>query len=126
MIPSPLPPFSPLPPLDYLPRYSFVICCRCHRCHQDVNTLTEHGVDIPGDTIRCNPLFAACVTGQLEAIDWLLSHGADATVPSEYGYTPLHAGAYRNQVAVIELLFDKATKLDIDAVDEFGASSPRW
>ena len=37
-------------------------------------------------------------------VDWLLSNGADRTIPEENGYTPMHAAAFSGHAAIVKML----------------------
>ena len=52
----------------------------------------------------------------LEIVQWLLSHGANLTIPDEeYGWTPLHVAAYHGQVEITRFLLQY--KADDNAQD---------
>jgi ankyrin repeat protein len=60
---------------------------------QSVRALVEYGVNVnavsPGD--RVSPLLVAAVNGQFDIAKYLLAHGADPTLATAGGVTPLYA-----------------------------------
>ena len=71
-------------------------------------------------------LSLAASRGDLPAVDWLLSHGADPDVRAEalYGGTPLMLAAGNNDVPMLERLL--AGKAAVDARDKAGDTALNW
>ena len=56
-------------------------------------------------------LSSAVRNGRLEMVKWMLDKGADFTVASNDGWTPLHSAANRGHIEVVKLLLDKGADL---------------
>lgn len=63
-----------------------------------------HHVDEAVPLIGTRPLMLAAAYGHVETIKALLDAGADVNAQDVTGWTPLHAGAYKGDAAVVSLL----------------------
>lgn len=76
----------------------------------DVNTRGESGE---------TALFQACITGNAEAVRYLLAHSADINLADNEGHVPLHAAAIRADVTLIKALM-KVDGANVDVADSTG------
>ena len=83
--------------------------------------LYEHGAEVDVQGRDNSTLLRGASSwrhpAHLEIVQWLLSRGANLTVPDEYGWTPLHAAVLSGQVEISRLLQYKA---DVYAQDLYG------
>lgn len=61
-----------------------------------------------------NPLHVVCCWGDCEAIEILISAGADINAKGESGFTPLHCAAEQNQPDAVKLLIQLGAKIAQD------------
>ena len=68
--------------------------------------IVEHGLDVntPAGILKWTPLHWAAIGGHLSAVATLLASGADVTVKTLGGYTPLQLAAQNNRAAVYPAL----------------------
>ncbi len=92
--------------------------------------LFERGADLDSAPYQATPLTQAVLNGHLDAIDWLLDHGADINKKSGYGEpksaTPLHfAAAWGGQLEAAKLLVARGADLTIRE-DDYNAPASGW
>ena len=62
----------------------------------------------------------AAFEGDVEILEFLISHGCDLNRGDDDGWTPLHAAAFKNNLTAAELLL--AANAQVDAQDKSGAT----
>jgi hypothetical protein len=67
----------------------------------------EHADIFSKDAQGNYPIGEAAVNGQVEAIDYLVDHGADPNVQGEYGRTPLWRAAFNSHTDAIRALLER-------------------
>ncbi|KAF5593960.1 ankyrin-repeat containing protein [Fusarium pseudoanthophilum] len=73
----------------------------------DPDALASHGFYVT-DKLLCSPLYAACKSGHLEAVNLLLERGADAEVDSgDFDGLPLTIAARQGQFDIVRLLLGR-------------------
>lgn len=92
--------------------------------------LRAHGADVDGAPYQATPLVHAVLNGHLDAIRWLLDHGADINKKSGYGEprsaTPLHfAAAWGGRLEAAKLLVARGADLTITD-DDYSAPASGW
>jgi len=73
--------------------------------------LENGGVDQPDDA-GLTALFYAAAAGQVEAVDFLLTHGADPLMKEPSGLAPIHIAAKNGHEAVLERFFQAGTNIE--------------
>ncbi|MEO7457335.1 MAG: ankyrin repeat domain-containing protein [Gemmatimonadaceae bacterium] len=85
--------------------------------HQHPELLRARGTN--GNSLlnlACSLLPSASPTGdRLAPVRWLLSLGADLQQGNDRGWTPLHQAAYRNDIALAQLLLESGARADGEA-----------
>lgn len=98
-----------------------VLCAACYTGQTGtIQTLIELGCNVnEAPTLYGHtPLIAAIWNGHLEAVEFLLTKGADLEWRNDEGGTPLHIAAQRGNIEIAQLLIDKG--LDVNAVNNHG------
>jgi ankyrin repeat protein len=104
---------------------------RLHQAARDGDTIEMSRLLSAGyslemfDYLEMAPLHCAAEEGKLEAVAWLLSHGANVNSNNEprVGETPLSIAVQRGQVEVVELLLKSGADPDITG---WMGLSARW
>ena len=73
--------------------------------------------DSDGDT----PLMIAAFSGKMEAVNYLLDKGADASLKGQYERNLLHHASYGGNVVIIETMLLRG--FDINSRDSYGDTS---
>jgi ankyrin repeat protein len=92
--------------------------------------LRARGADLDSAPYQATPLAQAVLNGHLDAIHWLLDHGADINKKSGYGEprsaTPLHfAAAWGGQLEAAKLLVARGADVTIRE-DNYNAPASGW
>ena len=92
--------------------------------------LHARGADLDSAPYQGTPLVHAVLNGQLDAIGWLLDHGADTDKKARYGEprgaTPLHfAAAWGGRLEAAKLLVARGANLAIRD-DDYHAPAAGW
>ncbi len=92
--------------------------------------LHDRGANLDSAPYQATPLVQAVLNGRLDAINWLLDHGADINKKSGYGEptsaTPLHfAAAWGGQLEAAKLLVARGADLSIRE-DNYNAPASGW
>jgi len=92
--------------------------------------LHARGADLDSAPYQATPLAQAVLNGHLDAIGWLLDHGADINKKSGYGEprsaTPLHfSAAWGGQLEAAKLLVTRGADVTIRE-DDYNAPASGW
>lgn len=63
------------------------------------------------------PLHIACVRGNLEEIEALLTGGAEFDVKGEHGFTPLHEAVFQRNLEVVKRLLAAGATMSVTSDD---------
>ncbi|OWF47892.1 ankyrin repeat domain-containing protein 42-like isoform X1 [Mizuhopecten yessoensis] len=79
----------------------------------EMETMVKNGASINEveEKDKFTPLHAACNSGALECLHWLLWHGADATVVTPKGWSPAHIASIRGQDACMQALVNNGVSM---------------
>jgi len=88
---------------------------------EDVKNALEKGADINEQHERSGqtPLMAATLRGKINIVKYLLSEGADLTIPERQGYTPAHGAAFQGRPDVMKVLIDAGADVNVKHEDGF-------
>ncbi|KAG9523800.1 hypothetical protein KCV07_g2338, partial [Aureobasidium melanogenum] len=75
----------------------------------------EASINLLDNDLQQTPLHIASRTGKLEAVTWLLDHGAQLNTRDVWGWTPLHLAAKKGWNEVAITLLDRGA--DVNAMD---------
>lgn len=91
-----------------------------------VRLLLDAGADVSvasANQMRVQALHAAVASRNLEAVQVLLDHGADANARQQVGYTPLMGAAGSGRDDIVDLLLDRGADPTVVAEDGKTAAS---
>ncbi|KAG9965140.1 hypothetical protein KCU61_g2031, partial [Aureobasidium melanogenum] len=81
----------------------------------DLGPDEEASVDLLDNDMQQTPLHIATRAGKLEAVNWLLDHGAQLHIRDMFGWTPLHLAAGKGWDEIATILLDRGA--DVNALD---------
>jgi ankyrin repeat protein len=82
---------------------------------------------LPATSVNHTPLIAAIENRNTAVFEALLDAGASATVPIEFGETPLHAAARRGDEAMVRALLARGADVNAALIrpnHQFGGRTP--
>ena len=81
----------------------------------------NRGADInTRDTLLRTPMHHASLTGSLDALQWLIDHGADQDAEDKNGMTPVQAASAAGQETCVEFLVTGVIPAAADAGNDGG------
>ncbi|XP_019859225.1 PREDICTED: ankyrin repeat domain-containing protein 7-like [Amphimedon queenslandica] len=89
-----------------------------------MRTALSNGADINWhypDVGSFTPLHAAAYYNRSDAVQWLLSNGADLESRNDAGYTPLMVAAMNGSTQMVTMLLEKGA--DVAASDRLGGTA---
>ncbi|KAH0168120.1 hypothetical protein KCU67_g3605, partial [Aureobasidium melanogenum] len=81
----------------------------------DLGPDEEASVDLLDNDMQQTPLHVATRAGKLEAVNWLLDHGAQLHIRDMFGWTSLHLAAAKGWDEIATILLDRGA--DVNALD---------
>uniref|UniRef100_A0A7S0GPA8 Ankyrin repeat domain-containing protein n=1 Tax=Proboscia inermis TaxID=420281 RepID=A0A7S0GPA8_9STRA len=75
---------------------------------KEIEIALKDGADInlPSPRGGQTPLMQSVLNGQVNAVKYLLSRGADASIGEANGYTPMHGAGFQGRVEIAEILLN--------------------
>ncbi|OAQ89061.1 ankyrin repeat domain-containing protein 52 [Purpureocillium lilacinum] len=85
---------------------------KLHLTDVAISLITEQNANETSSLGR-SALFVACANGNIDVVDILLEKGADITIASNSGWTPMDVASYSGHAEVVKLLLEKGADITI-------------
>jgi len=86
---------------------TLVIAAMVPGSRRTLELLSLRGIDVNVEVGGFTPLMAAAYSGDLEAVTWLVEHGANVDARTEAGCTALNGAAVSGNAGVVKLLLER-------------------